>query len=182
MNERLDNNVENVMSAEEIEKLAKKVSLLMTKPENTDTEVPILLLLKNKRLNAKSYKFSIGEDELNGIYPDMKTWPEEIQAATKEHLLGREVEVFLVSSDNVDGADRNILNELVKLRGKEIIPNSNPRGTLRREFYGAELKYTSKDGKDVTYYENGFHCPQTPDELISNLKAFGLLEQAKGIE
>lgn len=177
MSEQPNNYTENEISLEEAEALSKKVSLLMTKPENTDSEVPFLLLLKNKGFNAKPFKFTFNEEMLKALYPDMNNWSELVQKATENHLLGKEVEFFLISSDN--GEERNVTEEIVELRGKGLKPNDNPEGTLRKEFPGATLNYTDEVGKNVEYFENGFHCPRNAVELISNLKAFGLLGKAK---
>ena len=102
MNEKelVPNIVESEMTPEEVIALSKKVTVLMTKPENTDTEAPLLLFLKNKGLNAQTYRFILDENRLNNLYPDMKGWTDTIQISTKQHLLNTEVEVFLVTADN----------------------------------------------------------------------------------
>lgn len=177
--EQPQNYMESDMTSEEAEALSKKVSILMTKPENTDSEVPFLLLLKNKGFNAKPFKFTLSEDILKALYPDMNNWSKLIQKATEDHLLGKEVEVFLISSDNDE--ERNVTEEIVELRGKERKPNDNPNGTLRKEFPGEKINLINDTGENVEYFKNGFHCPRNSDELISNLKVFGLLDEARNL-
>lgn len=179
MKETIPNNTEAELTPEQIEALSKKVTILMTKPENTDSEVPFLLLLKNKGFNAKPFRFTFTKEMLSALYPEKGNWSELVQKATDEHLLGREVEVFLISSDNND--ERNVTEEIVKFRGGALKPDDNPRGTLRREFPGAKYNYPNNEEGSVEYFENGFHCPRNSTELISNLKAFGLLDEAKSL-
>jgi hypothetical protein len=169
------------MTTEQIVALSKKATILMTKPENTDTKAPILLFLKNKGLNAKTYRFTLDEERLASLYPDMKNWTEAIQMMTREHLLDKEVEVFLVTADN-ENQDIDVRNEVLNLRGLDRIADKNPEGTLRKEFPGNTVHFfgtkAGPTGKAI-YSKNGFHCSTTPEEVLSNLKTFGLLDEAK---
>ncbi len=153
------------------ESLAKRVSVLMTKPENTDTEAPLLLFLKNNGLQAKTFRFTLTEEILLGIYPNIQDSP-EIWQATKEHMLGQEVEVFLISKDSDNDSDKSVLEQVVDLVGLETNPEDNKEGTLRR--------HMSADSS-AGYFKNGFHRPKTPEELVQNLEVFGLMEEAKEI-
>jgi hypothetical protein len=179
MNEIIKNKVEKELTPEEEISLSKKVSFLMTKPENTDTEAPLLLILKNNGFNVKKFKTVIYESTLVGLYPDMKNWNELVQQATKDHMLGQEVEIFLVTSD--EDIERNVTEELLKLRGLERESENNPSGTLRKELGGKKIEYSDDSGKKIEYFENGFHCPRDANELIDNLKAFGLLDEARSL-
>ena len=175
------NTAEDSISPETAIELSKKVSLLITKPENTDTEVPLLLLLKNRHFNAKTYRKVLDENTLANLYPDMPNWPELVQKATKDHMLDKEVEVFLITYDgeNPQIEDFDVLNELIKLRGEKTKADANPSGTLRREFHGEDRVYRNDvDGSEIKYSQNGFHCPRNPEELIGNLNALGLMEDA----
>lgn len=176
--ESMPNAVEKEMTSEQIVALSKKATILMTKPENTDTEAPLLLFLKNRGLNAQTYKFILDEERLQSLYPDMKNWTEAIQIMTKEHLLDKEVEVFLVTADS-ENQDIDVRNEVLNLRGLNRIADENPEGTLRKEFPGNTIHFfgvkAGPTGKAV-YSKNGFHCSTTPDEVVSNLKTFGLLD------
>lgn len=182
--EQVPNTVESEMTPEQVLALSKKATVLMTKPESTDTEAPLLLFLKNKGLNAKAYRFTLDEERLRNLYPDSVNWLKIIQETTDDHLLNEEVEVFLITADN-ENTDFNVIDvreEVLKLRGRERIAYKNLEGTLRKKFhgdtihfYGAEAGPTGK----VVYSKNGFHCSTTPEEVLSNLKTFGLLEEAK---
>ncbi len=179
--------VESEMSPEQILALSKKVTILMTKPENQDMEMLILTLLKHKGLKGVCHRFVLDENRLNNLYPDMKNWIEAVQIMTKEHLLDKEVEVFLVTADN-ENTDINVIDvreEVLKLRGLKRLADENPEGTLRREFHGNTIHFFGKAAEKaeksgyVEYSKNGFHCSTTPEEVLSNLKTFGLLEEAK---
>ncbi len=69
MKESLSNKKEREISPEE---LAQKVSMFMTKPENTDTPAPLLLFLKNNDLKAEVFRFTLTEDMLTKLYPDIQ--------------------------------------------------------------------------------------------------------------
>ena len=174
--------VESEMTPEQILALSRKVTVLMTKPENTDTKAPLLLFLKNKGLNARAYKFILDEERLASLYPDSVSWMEIIQETTNEHLLGKEVEVFLVTADS-ENTDFNVIDvreEVLKLRGLNRLAYENPKGTLRKEFPGNTVHiFGEKAGGHTIYSKNGFHCSTTPEEVVSNLKTFGLLAEAK---
>jgi len=160
------------------EVLAKKVSLLMTKPENTDTKAPLLLFLKNNGLEGKAFRFTLNEEMLKGLYPNILDLP-EIWQATKDHMLGKEVEVFLVTKDKDNFSEDGVVDELVELVGDKTIPEENLDGTLRKHMSGVVKTYPQASGKDILYYENGFHRPVNIKELINNLKVFGLTEEVK---
>jgi hypothetical protein len=154
------------------ESLAKRVSLLMTKPENTDTEAPLLLFLKNNNLEAKTFRFTLTEEILLGLYPGIQDNPEMWQM-TKDHMLGKEVEVFLVTRDSKNDSDKSVLEQVVNLVGSETNPEENKEGTLRR--------HMSADSPFANYFKNGFHRPKTPEELVKNLEVFGLMEEVNKI-
>ncbi len=180
MNEKelVPNIVESEMTPEEVIALSKKVTVLMTKPENTDTEAPLLLFLKNKGLNAQTYRFILDENRLNNLYPDMKGWTDTIQIATKQHLLNTEVEVFLVTADNELESD--VREEVLNLRGLKRNAEENISGTLRKDLNYSSVFYPNPHGGEtIEYSRNGFHCSTTPEEVVSNLKTFGLLDEAK---
>ena len=120
------------------ETLAQKVSLLMTKPENTDTKAPLLLFLKNNGLEGKAFRFTLTEVMLKGLYPDILDLP-EIWQATKEHMMGKEVEVFLVTKDKDNFSEDRVVDELVELVGNKTAPEENPDGTLRKHM-GGDIK------------------------------------------
>ena len=81
MNEQgpIPKTVESEITTEQIIALSRKVTVLMTKPENTGTKAPLLLFLKNKGLNALKYRFTLDEDRLNSLYPMMKDWIATVQ-------------------------------------------------------------------------------------------------------
>jgi len=163
------------------EMLAEKVSLFMTKPENTDTKAPLLLFLKNNGLQAEVFRFTLNEDLLRKLYPKMETsyipW---VQEATKEYMLDKEVEVFLVTKDNSNDSNETVIQQLAKLVGEETVPDKNPDGTLRKHLSeGIKMHPDKESGKDMRFFRNGFHRPITSEELMENLNAFGLLEEAK---
>lgn len=160
------------------EALAEKVSLLMTKPEKTDTPAPLLLLLKNRGLDAKAFRFIIDEERLKGLYPDMSTWKEVIQRATREDMVGKEVEVFLVKKDAENNSEEGVVEQLYKLKGPEFAPANNPEDTLRRELAEGAKKYMDETGAEFLYHYNGFHSPKNSAELMANLNVFGLLDEA----
>jgi len=177
MGESIPQKPEEEISPEE---LSQKVSLLMTKPENTDTALPLLLMLKNKGLKAKSFRFILDEKTLNKLYPEMnEKYPEIIREATIDYMLGKEVEVFLITKDEENDTAGNVLKKLVDLVGEKTIPEDNPHGTLRRHHSGGTKLYVSKSLGKAKFYENGFHRPLSTDELIGNLDAFGLLDEAR---
>jgi nucleoside diphosphate kinase len=177
-----DHNYESNKIETEIttETLAQKVSLLMTKPENTDTEAPLLLFLKNNGLNAKAFRYTLSEEMLKALYPDIQNLP-EVWQATKDHMLGKEVEVFLVTKDSENISDKNVVDQLVDLVGKETEPEKNEHGTLRKHLSGETKILHSETGKIINYFENGFHRPTNPEELFKNLEIFGLLDEVNKI-
>jgi hypothetical protein len=180
MNEQgpIPKTVESEITTEQIIALSRKVTVLMTKPENTGTKAPLLLFLKNKGLNALKYRFTLDEDRLNSLYPMMKDWIATVQMATEQHMEDKEVEVFLVTSE--DGECKDVREEVLKLRGLDRVASNNPVGTLRNELPGQTIFYAGTEADStVQYSRNGFHCSTTPEEVLSNLKTFGLLDEAK---
>ncbi len=121
------------------EKLARKVSLLMTKPENTDTKAPLLLLLKGSGLDAKGFRFTLTENMLKELYPNVQHSPELIQA-TNDHMLGKEVEVFLVTKDIENISEKSVVDQVVELAGEKTRPEDNHKGTLRNQLHGETKK------------------------------------------
>lgn len=160
------------------EELASNVSLFMTKPENTDTRAPLLLFLKANNLNAKPFRVVLSQEILNTIYRGIQNSPELMQA-TNDHLLGKESEIFLVTRDAGNDSGNSVLDQVVKLVGAKTNPEDNMGGTLRKHFHGETKIYSDSSGKDVLYFENGFHRPTTSRELVEQLNALGLLEEAK---
>jgi hypothetical protein len=162
------------------EGLSQKVSLFMTKPENTDTKAPLLLFLKANNLKAEVFRFILNQEMLDKLYPDIQSSPELVQA-TNDHMLGKKVEVFLVTKDADNTSEESVLDQVVELVGKKTRPEDNKDGTLRKHLHGETKTYPDKSGKDVLYSENGFHRPLTSKELVDQLEIFGLLEEAKGL-
>jgi len=162
------------------EALAKRVSLLMTKPENTDTKAPLLLFLKANGLQAKTFHFTLNQKMLRRLYPDIQH-SSELVLATNEHMLGKVVEVFLVTKDEGNTLQKSVLDQVVELVGTKTNPEDNKEGTLRKHLHGETKKYPDASGNDVLYFENGFHRPLTSKELVEQLNVFGLLDEAKSL-
>lgn len=160
------------------DELAAKVSFFMTKPENTDTSVPLLLFLKSNGLQAKVFRVTLDQTLINKMYPGIQHLPEIVEA-TNNHLLGKESEVFLITKDKENVSNDSVLNQTVELVGSKLKPSDNKEGTLRRNFHGGVKQYANPSGEMVPYFENGFHRPITSQELVEQLEALGLLEEAK---
>jgi len=150
----------------------------MTKPENTDTPAPLLLFLKNNDLKAEVFRFTLTEDMLTKLYPDIQH-SEDLIKATNDHMLGKEVEVFLVTKDEENTSEKSVLEEVVDLVGKKTKPEDNEEGTLRRHLSGKTESFVDKSGKVGWYAKNGFHRPLTPKELMEHLQIFNLLKEAE---
>lgn len=176
MIEFLQNKQERIISPEE---LAQGVSVLMTKPENTDTKAPLLLFLKNNDIKAKVFRFTLDEEMLRKLYPGIQQRPELVKA-TNEHMAGKEVEVFLVSRDEGNTSEKSVLDQVAELVGVKTDPQANEGGTLRKSFPGRRT-YRDESGKPIRYFENGFHRPTTSVELVEQLDALGLLDEARRI-
>lgn len=175
MSERSPQEPERDISPEE---LSAEVSLLMTKPENTDTKAPLLLFLKSNGLKAEVFRITLNQEMLGKLYPDIQNSPGLIQA-TNDHMLGREVEVFLVTKDATNDSKDSVLDQVVKLAGARTNPGDNENGTLRKHLSGGTSVYTNALGEDALYFKNGFHRPVKSQELVEQLDAIGLLEEAK---
>lgn len=156
------------------EELAQKVSMFLTKPENTDTPAPLLLFLKNRGLEAKVFRVKISKEMLSGLYP----YP-EYEKVIDDHMLDKEAEVFLVTRDSENDSTDSVLNQLAEIIGRDRVPANNANGTLRKEFPGQTIDFVSPSGQNLSYSQNGFHRPVSPQELISHLKVLGLYEEAK---
>jgi len=177
MPEGVPNHESHEMTPDE---LARRMSFFMTKPENTDTKAPLLLFLKANGLKAKAYRFTLTQEMLNRLYPDIQHSPELVQA-TNDHMLDKEVEVFLVNKDAENASEKSVLDQVVELVGAKTKPEDNLAGTLRKELHGETRTYPDPTGKDVLYFENGFHRPLNSAELVEQLDVFGLLEEAKSL-
>ena len=156
------------------DELAKRVSFFMTKPENTDTNAPLLLFLKNKGLNAKVFRKVLDEGTISKLYTDIN-----YAKVTSDHMLGKEVEVFLVTKDDENTSSASVLNEVLELVGNKTKPEENSVGTLRKHFHGKTISFDTPSHKNLLYTENGFHKPSTSKELVDHLEILGLLDEAK---
>lgn len=159
------------------EKLAENVSLLLIKPENSGKTILFPHILENYGLKTERHTTTLTKERIQKMYPDIDTWAEPLQQATYNHLLDKEVEIFLVTHDTTSPiAKGNLVEQVLQLRGPYTSPAKNPPGTLRGTFYGEQHTLPETD---ITYWENGLHCPRDSQELINNLETFELLERAK---
>jgi hypothetical protein len=156
------------------ERIASKVGLLMIKPENMEKSLLFPAILKNYGFKTEKYCFTLDQNMIDKLYPDMQSWNEKIRQATVEHLLNKEIIVLLVENDG-SRPDANITEELFRIRGDKTNPLQCNPASLRFVFGGKEIKLDEEN----SYWQNGLHCPRDPKELINNLEAFDLLNVAK---
>jgi hypothetical protein len=156
------------------ERLASKVGLLMIKPEYMDKSVLFPAILKNYGFKTEVHRFTLDQNMIEKLYPDMQSWREDIKQATIEHLLNKEIIVLLVENDS-SKPDSNVTDKLLKIRGDKTNPLQCNPASLRFVFGGKEIKLDEEN----SYWQNGLHCPRNPEELINNLEAFDLLNVAK---
>lgn len=170
-----DNKFEGIYQAEiSPEKMAARVGLLMIKPENMDKSVLFPAILKNYGFKTKEHRFTLDQNMIEKLYPDIQSWNEVIRQATIEHLLNKEIIVLLVENDSTR-PDSNVTEELLRIRGDKTNPLQCNPASLRFVFGGKEIKLDEEN----SYWQNGLHCPRNPEELINNLEAFDLLNVAK---
>lgn len=171
---------EQDLSLEQGELLASKLSLLMLKPENVAKADLFPHILKNYGFAAEKHDVYIDENTLYGLYPDMEVWKQWVQRATKDHMEGAKLVTFLITQDPASALQHeNITADVLHVRGDKTNPPANDPSSLRFVHRGEELQYTDEQGQSVSYFQNGIHCPRDAAELISNLKALGLLQEAR---
>lgn len=173
MEEPINPNTEKIPSPEE---LASKLSLILIKPENNEKTVLFPHILANHGLETEQYKVMITEDVLSGLYKGIESWPAWVQKATRDHLLGKELSVFLVKGNS--DFDGNVLDKVLQLVGTETSITTNDKNSMRAVFYGEKRTYSDEQNEPKDYWENGLHRPKNPDELIENLDALNLKNEA----